>query len=74
MKPSEVDNSKRIRDNSVDISNDDMGTKRTIHVDRKRRRSRTNDFMSGMTLQTRHVDNFVEDEISFADENGVTQR
>lgn len=45
---------------SLDAENDAKDTSRTIIVKPKRRRSRTNDYIKGIALMEKHVDNFVE--------------
>jgi hypothetical protein len=67
-KPPEQLNSRRVMDNSLEVEKDEMNTQRTIDVKMKRRRSRTNDLISGIALQTRLIGNFIEDEISFAED------
>ena len=61
--------SKNIKEKDHDTEKDDQNTQRNIDIKMKRRRSRTSDYISGLALQIKQKDNFVENELSFAQDN-----
>ena len=61
--------SKNLKEWDHDTEKDDQNTQRNIDIKMKRRRSRTSDYISGLALQIKQKDNFVENELSFAQDD-----